>query len=421
MSHWSELQVARPSFSASIATPDIEVSFTLATPMLGGGVEAKKPDVDEPFRPTAVRNGIRFWWRRVWLANYTGANPLADLRKAEEDTWGSTNKPGMTTVEVSSSANPKDCMILHDWVDFSLPFRDLRTQYPKQFAVSYAWGVVAVNDPGRLHENPHVLTTASGQVRLTGTDPCLSLAVQFWLVFGGVGARTRRGFGVLKHSNPIDWTAMKSLVEGEPKDAPISQLGGARLLVPNGHGYADPMDAWAECLKPYADFRKGNLPGAGGRPYVGMNSHSRWPESDVLRTAQRKGLATHGIMPTNAVPRASLGLPMTLRSVGPGRVPETYFDEDTLEFGRGGRWPSPVITRPIFHGEMWKPCILILNNPALDVTNVHWKNAGSGPNDLDATNWPSEWWDGPWSHGRASAVNAFIEYATARAGWGDLP
>jgi hypothetical protein len=42
MRHWTELDVPKPAFTDPAADPNIEVKMSLATPMLGGGVDKER-------------------------------------------------------------------------------------------------------------------------------------------------------------------------------------------------------------------------------------------------------------------------------------------------------------------------------------------------------------------------------------------
>lgn len=416
MSHWSERNIGVPTFGKAAPEPAVNAQLRLATPMLGGGAEAKKPDKDEPFRPTAVRDGIRFWWRRVWLAHYEGDRPLADLRHAEASVWGSTEKPGTTTVLVQSHTDqsPKR---LDEWGGSS--GRD----------VGYAWNLL--KDGKNPENNPFVLTKAEGKLSVWapgGAVPGLTeqydnralmiQAVQFWLLFGGVGARTRRGFGVLQWKGfEVDWDGIRSLLNSKGKEHPMSVLQGSKLLI--GDPKQNAMEAWAASLKPYADFRKGNLPKAEQRPHHGPHSHSQWPEADVWRRHEKAQPRTHRNLPPDKhpVPRAALGLPMTIH-FGKGERAE----DGTLEYGDGGRYPSPVITRPIWKDGKWLPCILVLRTPPPSPDQIRWKDGSKrGRFDLDCLHWPARWWDrGDWHHQEHTATKAFVRYLVDLAKWREL-
>jgi CRISPR-associated protein Cmr1 len=407
--------VEAPTFNRRAPDPILDVHIRLATPMLGGGAEAKKPDVDEPFRPTAVRNGIRHWWRRVYLAHYAGGQALPDLRKAEAAVWGSTENPGLTTIAVQSRTD-------------SQPVRLDKWQHLER--VGYACNLLL--DRNAPENNPFLLPRAEGRLQIWAPScsvhglpdnfdnvQILKLAAQLWLLFGGVGARTRRGFGVLTWDGLTpNWEAIRGLIKPGGPSYPLSVLRGAQLFVHDKK--ADALSAWAASLKPYADFRKGNLPGAAQRDHHGPDSHSQWPEADAVRLAQRRPPKTHQNLPSGRfpVPRAALGLPMTLH-FGRGHGA----DDDVLEYGDGGRFPSPVITRPIRKDGQWLPCILVLRAPLPDGQQIRWKSGRQAPFDLNCSGWPARWWGQgmeTWDHGAKSATDAFVTYLKAKAKWRGL-
>lgn len=53
--------------------------LSLATPMLGGGVESLKVDTEMPIRAQSVRGQLRFWWR-----TFQSCETADDLRRSED-------------------------------------------------------------------------------------------------------------------------------------------------------------------------------------------------------------------------------------------------------------------------------------------------------------------------------------------------
>ena len=51
--------------------------MTIATPMVGGGIEAGEIDSRQPVRVSSIRGNLRYWWRMLNLDN-------------EANIWGST-------------------------------------------------------------------------------------------------------------------------------------------------------------------------------------------------------------------------------------------------------------------------------------------------------------------------------------------
>ena len=75
--------------TAKCKTRKLVYQCRLETPMFGGGVEAQVIDQNMPFRASAIRGQLRFWWRLL-----AGPNPpdTQDLFQRERRIWGGQGK-----------------------------------------------------------------------------------------------------------------------------------------------------------------------------------------------------------------------------------------------------------------------------------------------------------------------------------------
>lgn len=381
---------------------------SLLTPMMGGGILTGDPD--EPFRTTTVRSQIRWWWRQLLIAELSAAelgavDLVTQLRCQEEELWGfATDKaksrgPGSSQVQVCGK------------VEGSWPLRTVNeTNFLRD--VTYGW---KLTEDLRVRANtPHVLKEASCEISIDGVpagDDKVWLAVDLWRAFGAVGMRGRRGFGSLTQCplsvQDIELIWKKRFASAPPIGWAGSTLAGSTLFI--GPKMGDAIDTWKEALDTYVAFRKGNLLSAGRRNHRGIEAHSRWPESDSLRRAQNPGATVnHWYRGGQIVPRADLGLPLSLKSAG-----GHWFRDDALEMKDNARWPSPVITKAAELAGEVHPVILVLRSPGPPANQLKWHGTDGGGFNTDCTNWPHEFFDRGFSkpvfHGSLASAK-FVDF-----------
>ena len=311
---------------ALAAEPWEEYECALITPMYGGGVEPGKVDRDMPVRASAIRGQLRFWWRLLHGASRSPENLFTE----ESALWGGISRssgPQASRVSLRVQATP----IKHDQLRPAnqtyalIPGR----QTPKLLNPGYKFKLL-------LHFAETVESPQRDQV---------IKALRWWASFSGVGARTRRGLGAVrvKGLTPVDCTEV--------------QATGGRMVLRSAQPHA--MGAWREAVDKLRDFRQkpgvGRNPGAGRRP-----GRSRWPEPDTIRdlvgppTAHVPGHRARG-----NYPRAAFGLPIVFQfkrsDVAKGDPPE-----HVLKPAGHDRMASPLILRPYFDGERYRPLALLL-------------------------------------------------------------
>ena len=181
-------------------------------------------------------------------------------------------------------------------------------------------------------------------------------ALWAWETFGGIGARTRRGFGALRlvsvDGRPVGLPAaheveavvraglQEHVVDGTwPPDVP--HLSPDLRMKISG-GYTDPTSAWKHLVRRLQDFRQSRHRGTSSR----HPGRSLWPEPDEIRRLTNRRFPGHAkaLSGTRKFPRAAFGLPIRFhfkdeRSGDPG---------DTTLRGRDcERMASPLILRPL--------------------------------------------------------------------------
>lgn len=170
----------------------LALDYRVITPLFGGGVKPQEPDPVSTIRVASIVGQLRFWWRAC-----RGADCLSieELRNREDAIWGSMSRPSEVRLSLGRSkpgqpAEPfrndngrssSDDRVAPPYVSF--PMQPNRGRYqPGQI-------------PAKVHLDVEFQLVIEFPSRL---ESDIEAAVWAWSLFGGVGARTRRGFGALQ-------------------------------------------------------------------------------------------------------------------------------------------------------------------------------------------------------------------------------
>lgn len=200
-----------------------------------------------------------------------------------------------------------------------------------------------------------------------------------WTHFGGLGGRTRRGFGaIFQNRGPeipdID-AGWATFVSGEQVDWPCLAKNRAEYLRIGG-GKDTGEKVLNSLLKKYREFRQdpiGRKPKEYGENHPGR---SYWPEPDAIRSITGQGCPTHRERVTagHVFPRASFGMPIIFHFKDKGDPTDA-----TLKPTQYGRLASRLILRP--HAEKspseCRPMALVLTQPDVGGVVLEW---GKAPN-----------------------------------------
>ena len=321
--------------------PLLTLDLSVVTPLFGGGAVPREVDPERPVSAKSVRGHLRFWWRACRGAGH--ATP-EDLFVAEAKIWGSTDCPG--AVEVVVSIQEKGREIRFDqWRD-GLPRYALFPFHPQR------------GDQGQPSK-PGVscLKDVRFKLIITGPKPYqadVEAAVWAWVLFGGVGARTRRGCGTLFcPENPFGHGVMvqarKHVLSGE-RTALVPSLVGGKVLVSKEMGVGQqetPEQAWSIAVRAMQEFRQGL--GFGRRKNGNRPTRSYWPEADSIRdlTNSARGRVLNNSHPPAEparpfFPRADLGLPIVFH------FKDEPYGETLLPLqDKMARMASPVILKAL--------------------------------------------------------------------------
>ena len=322
-------EAKRPS-----AAPDpVTARCKLITPMYGGGVKPGQVDRELPIRSGALRGQLRFWWR---LLNGADRTPQ-EVFRAESALWGgiSSQGPRASQVVLEVRTTPAE--------EHHLAGKSEVGGFP-----GYALILERNDDPVLLKDGYEFDLVLHFTRKVTGPQrEQIIEALRWWASFGGVGARTRRGLGAVRVTGN----------DAEMKPVSIEEVqsrGG--WMVPGQPTGRDAVKAWKAAVERLRSFRQGpgvgRNPGAGSRP-----GRSRWPEPDAIR--RLAGRHAPGHEPQHPVtclyPRAAFGLPIVFHFKDHGDPKDR-----TLTPGEADRMASPLILRPWFDGEQYRPLALML-------------------------------------------------------------
>ncbi len=299
---------------------EIAVRAEVVTPILGGSSRIRTIDDVDVIRAATVRGHLRFWWRALHASNATSSKQLL---RDESAIWGraATDEGGRSAVDVRVEVEQTGGI---DRSEVRLYDSKEGRATPGAYAL---W-------PARTPPAPRRVPGTRFRLMLVAPadlEAEVRNVVRAWLLFGGYGARTRRGLGSFRVLDDArTWRpsraardAITAVFRADIFTAPqtpvgdMPLLGGAALHV--GKADRDPVRAWTTALDWLKEFRQGigGQPGDRARePGTGKiqpqrPSISNWPEADKIRRLRSKTTShppRHNRTP--AWPRAGFGLPI---------------------------------------------------------------------------------------------------------------
>ncbi len=399
--------------------------YELITPLFGGGAENKKADEVSVIRATEIRGHLRFWWRATRGGQFS---TIEELKKHEDAIFGSTEKHSALQIEVVVEEKYENRKKINDAtketvikIEESINNSDKKvkknasTQEFKQFQY-FAFPLQPNDDEKqqkdwkaevRVGVKPKIAFSYPKEFKIYKKDKNgktiiektfdSSIEIQAtlwaWETFGGIGARTRRGFGALKLSkkNEIQqtnemFTSVESLREKAsiyiysgkpPKSIPYLDKN-LRFAVTDEN--PNKTEVWKTLVEKYKSFRQ-QRKGTG---------RSKWNEPEVIRNLTNQRLKTadpkdshESIEPDfEKFPRAEFGLPIVFQfhyedtwktrrtnsddeNVDPRK---TILKVSDLPNQKRERFSSPLILRPIAcqNGDFIGIALLLENETTLD-------------------------------------------------------
>ncbi len=328
-----------------------ERTYRFLTPVFGGGVRVeghrKHADPRTPVRVPSIRGQLRFWWR---ACNPRRCTTIETLHTAEGEVFGLASDPSPLSIAVlKQPASRTELRVLLDGDQFrAVPGMD-----------DLAYGAFPLRDPDRsarhgvLHEHRGDWIVGFRYPERLRDD--IEAARWAWAHFGGLGGRTRRGFGaIVQITGPLPSIedGWGSFVGGVSVPWPHLGADSSISVVESKETYESGMKAQATLLRKLRHFRQGGdfgrRRGEGQRP-----GRSYWPEPDAIRRLLKTASVAHKD-PVNRVdkfPRAAFGLPVIFhfkdgKQGDPDQTTLVPVPIGSKEVKPGNRLASPLLLRP---------------------------------------------------------------------------
>jgi CRISPR-associated protein Cmr1 len=338
-------------------------TYCFLTWVFGGGVKVrdheKFSDPVTPVRVASIRGQLRFWWR---ACNPSRCTSVAELREREGQVWGTTSQASAVTVEVTvQPAAPRQVQV----------YRYVERNGKRRLNVArgmeeIAYGAFPLQPSreaqGRYEEPGTLYDYGESEFTLRFVYPTevkedVLAALWAWESFGGLGGRTRRGFGAIGRKPARDAISELEKYRHNPRIDHVPSLAGSRFAV-SKHVKQNPIEAWKDGLGRLQKIRQGagvgrNDPQPGTRKPAGR---SRWPEPDEIRSLTGKAAPLHSqpIVTVQRFPRAAFGMPIVFH-FHPGSRDEPGSQGDPgmkplqlqPDLEDSDRFASPLVIRPI--------------------------------------------------------------------------
>lgn len=358
--------------------------YLLMTPLFGGGAIAGKRDAVTIIRGTEIRGCLRFWWRALYGGRYSAAD---EMKKAEDTLWGKAttakeenpqrnDETVQMTVEVQKTGRAIAPFLVesdedqkkHDtrgnnkrktkyWKSSYNKTSDVPQYVAFMFRLSDEEKEQKARPANKLVYADIEFTVTLSYPRIHQQD--IAGALWAWETFGGIGARTRRGFGALRLESilegeniPVEFERpaadnvagwIKEQIERFHTASSIPMKGlapkGTPCLATDMEVRALPscdtaMQAWEKVIAKLAGFRQ--YPNGRRTPF----GPSLWPEADAIK---EKNHTSRYLSPK--FPRAAFGLPIVFHFL---KRPD--LKNLTLQGAQEGfdRLASPLLLRPLY-------------------------------------------------------------------------
>lgn len=320
----------------------LRYSCTVLTPIYGGGERSGQLSEKGPRAPS-IKGQLRSWWRRLNLARL--GHDSEALFAQEAEIFGSAR-------DEQTSGKAKVQVIASTWLSsINKSTKDQEAGKNGPLGLKYSLGVLSGVNPVLQMSGKFDLTVRISRDLPLDQQQGVVQALSWWAAFGGLGGRTRRGFGrlsvieqtpaVVPHLqlvSPMDLLGSQSHPPGLAADNEfrLYEYGSATKLALFDH----PLDALKKALGAYATFRQ--MPGLGRNPVSTLTNRpgrSRWPEPDVVRRLTGEHHPDHSPIHSagNLVPRAAFGMPISIDFKSNG--------------GKHGVEPAKTLLNPVKKGQ----------------------------------------------------------------------
>ncbi len=379
--------------------------YAVITPLFGGGVTPMAADPITVVRGSEIRGQMRFWWRATRGGRYDGN--LAAMKRDEDLIFGTAAsydkdgnvQGGPSVVQIATKVLNKGMEVAPFRVEPARNGRGLQVRHEEQSGVP-AYAAFPLQPQKNELTSGHVILrkvrqgvrfamTITFPTELQGShgripiEQDLMATLWAWETFGGLGGRTRRGFGALKPLK-IQQTPVKlptsadiedalynaldaNVLDGEwPPSVPHLARSDARQLAFMREDRDEASRCWSLQTDAYMKFRQirqqSRVPG--------LNA---WPEPDAIRQISKKPTRRERVIAK--FPRAVLGLPIIFH----------FKDHDepgdsTVQGINHDRMASRLILRPgACDDNLYVGIALVLDGPSLPPGGVRIKERQNSP------------------------------------------
>jgi CRISPR-associated protein Cmr1 len=403
--------------------------YKLITPLFGGGVVAGEVDLLTPIRGSEIRGQLRFWWRATRGGQFNG--DLAAMKRREDAIWGKAyEKEREKDAKNIDEGSEKKSDVRKQTVQVEvkqpgnirplLPFIVVRARKDGQLAKNKDGSQKYQSKPNEAANIPPYIAfplqpsqekldqfskerdlerLSTGDLekalfpRLNKVYKCddnftliISFSVQYradieaalwaWETFGGIGARTRRGFGSLRcisveenqqvleldlpdaeYQQAEAWIRAKLQkydVDGLwAKDVPHLQKQDMVFNVVGKTNTDDQLMIWRKLIDTLRNFRQKRL--SSTKNNARHPGRSMWPEPSEIRRNTRQSLSAHKREipdpPIAKFPRAAFGLPIIFQFKDRNKynLNDSLSDprKTVLQLVNAERFASPLILKPL--------------------------------------------------------------------------
>lgn len=193
-----------------------ERKYELITPLFGGGVMPTKADPITAVRTTEIRGQLRFWWRAIRGGQFgNGPESIERMKQTEGRIWGTS---GIMTKKKSDALAKIEAFSSQVQIVIKEVSKGLETRYSELGDLQYAGFPLQKGNKSVLSDVTFTLHISyprqikfvdeQGEERvLNNVEAEVNAALWAWETFGGLGARTRRGFGAIRCTSNVDEAA----------------------------------------------------------------------------------------------------------------------------------------------------------------------------------------------------------------------
>ncbi len=211
-----------------------EFEVEIVTPLFLGGADPKKAELRAP----SIKGALRFWWRALY-----GSDDLEDMKKHEDEIFGSTTKKASFSLHLKEVDNIKPVL-----KDLPQGVKIKTTSRGRTFPISIieylAYGLCEYNREQRknVYTKEHVEAGTKFKIAINIKDKSFKeqilASLKIVTNYGGLGSHSRNGFGSIK----IEELSMPLKMEGILKS--FSALSTKSILFKR----FTPKDKWEDAL-----------------------------------------------------------------------------------------------------------------------------------------------------------------------------